>query len=62
MRERVPAAPLLVGSGVTAQNAAAVARLADGAIVGTWLKRDGELSAPVDRERVARLRDALDER
>jgi hypothetical protein len=55
VRERVPAAPLLVGSGLTAENAAAYRELCDGAIVGTWL-RGGDVTAPVDRERVARLR------
>ena len=43
-------APLLVGSGVTADNAAQFAD-ADGAIVGTSLKKDGR----VDREKVSAL-------
>jgi predicted TIM-barrel enzyme len=28
-------------------------RVADGAIVGTWVKREGRTTAPVDPERVA---------
>lgn len=47
-------APILIGSGLTAENAAAFAD-ADGAIAGTWLKRDGRVDAPVDRARVERL-------
>ena len=47
--------PLLIGSGLTPDNAADLAPLADGAIVGTWAKEAGELAAPVDLERVRRL-------
>jgi membrane complex biogenesis BtpA family protein len=46
--------PLVIGSGLTAENAATFAA-ADGAIVGTAIKRGGDVDAPVDRERVARL-------
>jgi hypothetical protein len=48
-------APVLVGSGVTAENAAQYLDCADGVIVGTWLKRDGDVSQPVDAERVRAL-------
>jgi uncharacterized protein len=47
-------APVLIGSGLTEQNAPAFAD-ADGAIVGTSIKVDGRLEAPVDSDRVARL-------
>jgi membrane complex biogenesis BtpA family protein len=53
-------APVYVGSGVTAENVGDYARLGAGVIVGTWLKRDGVVSNPVDVERVRRLRDAFD--
>jgi len=62
VRERLPHAPLLVGSGLTAETAQELLSVADGAIVGTWLKRGGELAAPVDAERVARLRACFDAR
>ncbi len=55
VRESVPSAPLLVGSGFDEESARELLAVADGAIVGTWLKRDGRADAPVDRERVARL-------
>ncbi len=54
LREALPDAPLLVGSGVTAENAAAYPH-ADGFIVGTSLKRNGDVDAPVDPDRVARV-------
>lgn len=52
-------APVVLGSGVTPENAAKLAPLADAAIVGTWLKRDGKLANPVDTARVRRMKDAL---
>jgi len=42
LREAIPDAPLLVGSGLTAENASQFAD-ADGAIVGTSLKREGHV-------------------
>lgn len=51
--------PVLVGSGVTDQNAAELCSAAAGAICGTWLKREGRIGEPVDPERVRRLRAAL---
>ena len=62
VREAVPGVPLVVGSGLDETNARALARLTDGAIVGTALKTDGDVSQPVDRERVRRLRALLDAR
>jgi membrane complex biogenesis BtpA family protein len=55
-------APVLLGSGVTSLNLAEARRVADGAIVGTWLKLRGEITNPVDPERARALverRDAL---
>jgi membrane complex biogenesis BtpA family protein len=54
VREALSDAPILIGSGLTAKNAASFAA-ADGAIVGTSIKIDGRLDAPVDPDRVARL-------
>jgi len=51
--------PVLVGSGLSPANAADLAPLADGAIVGTWLKRGGDVRAPVDEARVRDLAAAL---
>lgn len=51
--------PVLVGSGVTGESAAALAARAHGLIVGTWLKQDGDWRRPVDIARVRALRQAI---
>ena len=53
------AASVLVGSGLTVDNCAKLAPWVDGAIVGTALKRDGQLFAPVDPQRVRAMADLL---
>ena len=55
VRSAVPEVPVLVGSGVTAETVAELLSVADGAIVGTAVKRDGDVRKPVDRARVERL-------
>jgi membrane complex biogenesis BtpA family protein len=55
VRGAVPEAPLLVGSGASAETVADLLSVADAVIVGTSIKRDGRLSSPVDVERVRRL-------
>ena len=47
--------PLYLGSGVTADNIAGYYDLADGFIVGSFFKRDGRWSEPVDQGRVERF-------
>ena len=47
-------APLIVGSGLTGANAGEFGD-ADAAIVGTSIKRDGNVDSPVDRQRVESL-------
>ncbi|MFT4890267.1 MAG: membrane complex biogenesis BtpA family protein [Halobacteriales archaeon] len=51
-------APVLVGSGVTADAAPEVLEVADGAIVGTAFKTDGVTTNPVEERRVRDLVDA----
>ena len=55
VRHACPKTKLLLGSGVTVENAHDYLRLADGVIVGTSLKRHGRLANPVDPKRVAAL-------
>jgi membrane complex biogenesis BtpA family protein len=43
--------PVLIGSGVTPEQVPALLEHADALIVGTWCKRDGDWTAPVDAER-----------
>jgi hypothetical protein len=52
--------PVAVGSGVTPEDAARLATVADALIVGSWIKVGGDWRQPVDRARVATLRAALD--
>ena len=55
MRDLELGAPVYVGSGVTAENIAALLDLADGVIVGTSLKADGRTTNAIDRERAERF-------
>lgn len=55
VRSVVPDVPVLVGSGVTPDTVAELLSVADGAIVGTFVKRDGDVRQPVDVARVRRL-------
>jgi hypothetical protein len=55
VRGAVPHVRVLVGSGATPDTVADLLSVADGVIVGTALKRNGDVTAPVDRERVRRL-------
>jgi hypothetical protein len=59
LRTAVADAPLIVGSGLTEGNARRYKGLIDGAIVGTSLKRDGDVAAPVESARVRAVVDAL---
>ena len=59
IRRAAGAAPLLIGSGVTAGSAAELASSADGLIVGTSIKCDGDACQPVDPGRVRALRSCL---
>jgi membrane complex biogenesis BtpA family protein len=55
VRGAVPGVPVLIGSGATPDTVAELLSIADGVIVGTALKRGGDVTAPVDPERVQRL-------
>jgi membrane complex biogenesis BtpA family protein len=51
--------PVIIGSGLDPEQVPSLFRVADGAIVGQWLKRDGHWWNPVDPHRVARLMTAV---
>lgn len=55
VRRAAGATPVLVASGVAPSNAAELLAVADGAIVGSCLKEDGETPAPVEPGRVEEL-------
>jgi membrane complex biogenesis BtpA family protein len=52
-------APVLVGSGISAENIGEYLDCADGFIVGTSLKRNGDVSQPIDPARVKALTTAV---
>ncbi len=54
-----PSIPVFVGSGVTPENASALMDIADGLIVGTALKEDGETANRIDGARAEALVDAV---
>lgn len=58
VRSAVPDVPVLVGSGVTAESSAELLAIAEGLIVGTWIKREGRIENPIDGARVRQLVDA----
>ena len=51
--------PIIVGSGVNAGNVTSFLTEADGAIIGSSLKKDGIVENPVDEERVRALMHAV---
>jgi uncharacterized protein len=59
VKEAVPDKPIWVGSGLSPDNASALLGIADGAIVGTYLKQDGLAQNPVDPERARVLAQAV---
>ena len=57
-KEAVPDTPVIANTGVRADSVAEIFKVADGAIVGTSLKVDGNTWNPVDPDRANRLMDA----
>ena len=55
VRRAVPDGFVLVGSGLNEKNVHRILEHADGAIVGTSIKREGVVTNPVDPDRVRRL-------
>jgi uncharacterized protein len=51
--------PVIVGSGLSAEQVPSLFASADGAIVGQWLKKDGRWWNPVDPRRVEQLMTAV---
>lgn len=57
-KEAVPATPVIANTGVRAETIEAIFKVADGAIVGTSFKVDGNTWNAVDPDRARRLMDA----
>jgi membrane complex biogenesis BtpA family protein len=50
--------PVLIGSGLTAENLSEYIGLADGFIVGSYFKKDGKWNNEIDEERIVKFVDA----
>jgi len=59
LRERFPSFPIIIGSGLSLDNAARLLLRADGAIVGSSLKTGGRTENPVDPARAEALAEAV---
>jgi len=57
-KEAVPDTPVIANTGVRAERIAEIFAVADGAIVGTSLKVDGDTWKPIDPDRANRLMEA----
>lgn len=55
VKKECPDMPLLVGSGITVENATAFKDLADGVIVGSYLKKDGQWMNALSTKRINQL-------
>lgn len=55
VKKACPKIPILVGSGVTAENLSTYAACADGFIVGSAIKRDGYWENEIDEERLREI-------
>jgi len=55
VKEAVPDAVVLIGSGLTAESAPTLLRLADGAIVGSAVMEGGRAGGPIDPDRARTL-------
>ena len=60
VREAVPNVPVLANTGVTIDNVREILAIADGVVIGTHFKRDGQTWNPVDGARVKRFMDAVE--
>ena len=56
-----PDVPVLVGSGITPENAERIMRTADGGIVASYFKKDGVWTNTVDRDRTMRFMEKMQE-
>jgi membrane complex biogenesis BtpA family protein len=60
VREAIPGTPLLANTGVRIDNVRDIFAIADGCVIGTHFKVDGDTWKPVDGERVKRFMDVVD--
>ncbi len=61
VKEAIPETPVFANTGVNRDTVADILTIADGAVVGTHFKQDGNTWNPVDGERVARFMEQVGE-
>jgi predicted TIM-barrel enzyme len=61
VKEGVKDVPVFVNTGLNAKNVRELLKIADGAIVGSSLKKEGVTWNPVDKERVKKLMKVVSE-
>jgi len=61
VKEKVKDVPVFVNTGLNMENAKELLKVADGAIVGTSLKKNGVTWNSVDKERVKKLMKVVNE-
>ena len=59
VRKMIPDTPLLANTGVNLETVKDIFQVADGCVIGTHLKKDGNTWNPVDPERVKRFMDTV---
>jgi membrane complex biogenesis BtpA family protein len=59
VREAAPSVPVLANTGVTVDNVRDILAIADGVVIGTHFKVDGQTWNPVDATRVKRFMDVV---
>ncbi|MEL0229755.1 MAG: BtpA/SgcQ family protein, partial [Deltaproteobacteria bacterium] len=59
VRKVIPDTPLLANTGVNLETVKDIFQVADGCVIGTHLKKDGNTWNPVDPERVKRFMDRV---
>lgn len=60
VKAALPDTPVFANTGVRAETVGEILEVADGCVVGTALKVDGDTWNPVDRDRVARFMEAVE--
>ena len=60
VRDAIPGTPLFANTGVRIDNVRDIFAIADGCVIGTHFKVDGDTWKPVDGERVKRFMDVVD--
>ena len=61
VKAAIPNTPVFANTGVNIDNVASILEVADGCVIGTHFKVDGDTWSPVDGDRVKRFMDRVAE-